>query len=337
MGLFKPNIEKLKNANNITGLTQCLSHKSADVRYSAFSALASQTGLSDDLVARLKSMLNDPSPKVRTIATLKFAEMGDKMTVDSLKDIINKGSQWEKIELLRIITGRGKSTDEAIIQVIGLALTDKKELIKLEAIKAASSTGNIHFVPNLIQCLHDSRHGVRIQTAKALYEIAGAESVDHLIGLLVDRNPEVQQIAHSYLSSIDSERARNALHDLKFQQLVRGMNDIESVRKETAEKIGTQKIREGLPLLYTALQDEYKEVRIAVLKAIAVFKDPSSVDFVVKLLEDKYHDARLEAVRTLEQIITKDSLEALEYALKKGDRNVREEAQKAIYKLRPRL
>jgi HEAT repeat protein len=209
--------------------------------------------------------------------------------------------------------------------------------VKLEAIHTAGITGNSYFVPKLVSCLQDNMHEVRIQAAKSLYKIGGADSIDHLIGLLVDRNPDVQKMARAYLSSIDSERARNAIHDLKFAQLVNGMNDIESVRKETAVKIGTKKIKEGLPLLHTALQDEFKEVRIEALKSIAVFRNPSSIDFVAKLLEDKYHDARLEAVRTLGRITSKESLRILESVLEKGDKLIREEAQKIIYKLKPRV
>jgi HEAT repeat protein len=337
MGIFKPNIEKLKNADNIEKLTQCLDHKNADIRYGAFSALASKTDLGDELIAKLKSMLNDRSSKVRTIATLKFADSGDKTSLENLKEIINKGSQAEKIELLRIIAGRGKSSDETILQVIVLAMLDKKELVKLEAIHTAGVTGNSYFVPKLVLCLQDNMHEVRIQAAKALYKTGGADSIGHLIGLLVDRNQDVQKMARAFLSSIDSERARNAIHDLKFAQLVNGMNDIESVRKETASKIGAKKIKEGLPLLHTALQDEFREVRIEALRSIAVFRDPSSIDFVAKLLEDKYQDARLEAVRTLGRIISRDSLRILESVLGKGDKLVREEAQKVIYKLKSRL
>jgi HEAT repeat protein len=337
MRIFKPNIEKLKYANDISGLTRCLDDRSADVRYGAFSVLATKPGLTNDTASKLKSMLNDQSPKVRTIATLKFAKKADKSMSGNLREIINKGSQREKIELLRIIAGRGRTTDETIIQIIGLALLDKKELVKLEAIQTAGATENSHFVLNLLEYLHDRLHNVRIEAAMALYKIRGADSLDYLIGLLVDRDPDVRKTAYSYLSSIDSDHARNALHDINFQQLVKGMNDIESMRKATAAKIGAQKIREGLPLLYTALEDEYKEIRVEALRAIAFFRDPASVDFVAPLLQDKYHDARLEAVRTLGHIISKDSLTALESALEKGDRNVREEAQRAIYKLRPRL
>jgi HEAT repeat protein len=337
MSIFKPNIDKLKKAGDTSGLARCLSHRNADVRYAAFSALASRKDLNDDIVAKLKSMTGDLSQKVRTITTLKFAGKGDKTVTENLTEIINTGSQNEKIELLRVIASRGKSVDEAIVRVIALAIVDKKELVKLEAIQTAGIIGSSHFVPNLLKCLHDNLHSIRIEAAKALFKIGGPDSIDHLIGLLVDRNPDARTTAYSYLSSIESERARKALHDHNFQQLVNGMNNIESKRKETTEKIGAKKIREGLPLLYTALQDEYKEVRVEALKAIAVFRDPASIPFVAKLLEDKYSDARLEAVKTISGIISDSSLELLENAMVKGDRNVREEARKAVYRLRELL
>lgn len=337
MGLFKPNVEKLKNANDLAGLIQCLDHKNADVRFSAFTALVSRPNPDYALLTKLKNMQNDPSPKVRTIATLQFAGKDKKLVSENLKEIINKGTQREKLDLLHIIAGRGLSADETIKQVIAIALHDKNKLVKIEAIITAGATGNKHFIQNLTACLYDNLHIVRIQAAKAIYKIGGPDSIDLLIGLLVDRDKAVKEMAHLYLMSLDSERARKALNDHFFQLLVRGMNDVESVRLETAIRIGKEKVREGLPLLHGALQDEYKEVRVAALKAIAVFKDPSSVDFLTKMLEDRFHDARLEAVKTLGQIISVDSLKALEHALETGDRNMREEARVLIYRMKPRI
>jgi HEAT repeat protein len=338
MGLFRPNIEKLKNTGNIFRLKECLNHKNADVRFGAFSALAERTDLDDELVTKLKSMLKDPSRKVRTIATLKFADSSDVTTEENMKEIISGGSQREKIDLLHIIAGRYKNSDENanIIQIVALAMIDKDKLVKLKAIQVAGESRSSHFVRNLADCLNDKLKLVRINALESLYKIGSADSISCLVGLLVDRDSEVQKTAQFYLSLVDSERSRIALHDYKFQQLVRGLNNIESVRRDTALKIGVEEIREGLPLLYTVLKDEYQEVRIAALKAIAKFKDPSSVNFVAKLLKDKYQNTRLEAVRTLGQIISKESLTALESVLQKEDWNVREEAKKAYYKLKSR-
>ena len=73
MGIFKPNIEKMKNENDFSALLESLNHKSADVRYDAFITLAGATGLTADIVTRLKKMVQDADPTVRTAATLKFA------------------------------------------------------------------------------------------------------------------------------------------------------------------------------------------------------------------------------------------------------------------------
>ncbi|MFH0974542.1 MAG: HEAT repeat domain-containing protein [Spirochaetota bacterium] len=337
MSIFKPNIEKLKKKNDIAGLTKSLNHRSADVRYAAFSALAGISDLNDDVTAMLKNMLNDKSQKVRIIATLKFAVSSAETNANNLLEIINNGSQQEKIDLMRIIAGRNGNADEGIIQAIALAMIDKNELVKLEAIETAGATGNPHFVPNLKECMRDKLHWVRIQSVKALYRIEGVGSVNYLIGLLADRDPEAQRMARSYLATLDSDYARKVLHDSSFQLLIKGMNDIEAVRRDTADKIGREKIKEGLPLLYTALHDEYKEVRNAAIKAIGVFKDPSSIDYIARMLDDKYQDTRIEAVKAISQIISKDSLKPLEYALKKGDHNVRDVAQKAIYSLKANI
>jgi HEAT repeat protein len=338
MGLFKPNVEKLKNVNDITGLKKCLTHRNSDVRYAAFNALADRTDQDNDTAAKLKSMLNDPSRKVRTAATFKYMDLTDKKTTENCREILNDGTQREKMDLLVIIAPGNKNPDinTGTAQIIALAMIDKNELVKIKAIQLAGETGSSRFVPNLLECLNDRLKFVRINAAEALYKIQGAGSIGYLVGLLVDPDSGVQETARSFISLMNSKDSRIALNDFKFQQLIRGLNDIESVRRETALKIGREEIKEGLPLLYTALKDDYMEVRIAALKAISAFKDPSSVNYVVRLLGDKYQNTRIEAARTLGQIISGDSLAALEIAMKKGDFNVRQEAQKSYNKLRSR-
>jgi HEAT repeat protein len=334
MGLFSPNIEKLEKENRISELLKCLAHKKAVVRYSAFVALAGKSGQNGDIIKRLRTMMDDPDPWVKTIATLKFAELGDTNMSDNLMEIITDGSRNAKIELLKIITGRGATDDKSIMQVIMNALADKNEIVRHEALTAAGATRNRHLMPYCADLLHEKHHQMRMYTAQALYDIGGDESVDYLIGLLADREPEVVAAARSYLSNMDMERARKALHDVQFMQLIKGMNDREPVRRETAKKIGVEAIREGLPLLHRACRDRYKGVRIEALKSIAAFRDPSSIEFVVKLMNDKFHDVRLEAIHTLEELRDARSLEAIKGAVKDTDKQVSEAAQRAFDRMK---
>ena len=57
----------------------------------------------------------------------------------------------------------------------------------------------------------------------------------------------------------------------------------------------------------------------------------------MKLLDDPYHDVRVEAVKALEKIFSRQSLIGIEKAMKDSNKNVRTEAQKAYYSLKNRL
>ncbi|HOO72878.1 MAG TPA: HEAT repeat domain-containing protein [Spirochaetota bacterium] len=334
MGLFTPNIEKLKKKNDIMQLTRCLKHRNAEVRYSAFAALAGIEGLNAELITKLRKMMNDRDPWVQTIAVLKFAENGDTPLSENLMEIFVKGTRNAKIDLLKIIADKGPNNDQAVTMLLLNMLDDKNEIVRNQAIITAGATKNIHLFPYVAKNLHEKHHDLRIQAAKALHEIAGEGSVDALIGLLADKEHTVRTTARSLLETMDHEYARKALHDATFIQLIRGMNDREPVRRKTVQQIGEERIREGLPLLHRACGDPYRGVRLDAVKSIAVFRDPSSIDAVVRLLDDRFRDIRLAAVLTLEQISGDTPPEALRRACDDRDRKVREAAYRVYYRLK---
>ncbi len=334
MGLFGPNIDRLKKNNDVQGLIKCLEHKKANIRCRAFLVLANFPGLDERVIARLRTMLKDPDETVRTVATLKFAELGAPLRSQNLIELIARGAWKDKIELLKIIAGRGPNVDGPIMEVIVLALVDRKNIVRYEAVHAAGATKKAHLVQNIAECLRDRHSIMRVQVAHALCSIGDERSVDYLIGLLADGNEEVRDTARACLANVDSDLARRVLHDTRFAQLLRGMGDLEPVRKETARKIGEEVIREGLPLLHCACRDKYKEVRLEAARSIAVFAAPSSVDCLAVLRKDKFYDVRLEAVRALGRIHSPDSMKALQTARADKNVRVRDEAESVIKKFR---
>ncbi len=334
MWFFSPNVDRLKKKNDMAGLKRCLEHKSPSVRYRSFLVLAGEKKISDDIIARLKKMLNDPDDRVRTAATLKFAALGAPLLSKNLVELISDGSRKEKINLLKIIIGRGRDVDGPIMEAVVLALEDRNGIVKLHAVDAAGATGSSHLVPRIAKFLNDRHPDMRIKVAQALCAIGNDASIDHLIGLLADTDASVRDTARSCLENFDSPSVRMALHDTRYARLIRGMGGLEPDRKETAKKIGVEGIREGLPLLHRACRDRYKEVRIEAARAIAAFGDPSSVEVLSKLLDDKYYDVRLEAVRALGRIAGEASLEALKPVLNDRNKRVRSEARCAISNLK---
>ena len=73
MGLFTPNVDRLIERNDVDKLRQLTHHKKPEIRLSAFLALAKSKD--EDILSELRNLLNDPNPRVRTIATLKFGEL----------------------------------------------------------------------------------------------------------------------------------------------------------------------------------------------------------------------------------------------------------------------
>jgi HEAT repeat protein len=335
MGIFSPNIENMIDSNDTDGLLKLIEHKKPNIRLKAFLALAKDKN--QEVLLELRKLLNDPDPKVRTIATLKFGEFGDESIFENFRSIILSGNQRDKIEALRILAARGETNEPNISNILFLALKDKRMLIRIEAIRTMGAIKDRHSVRHLIDVLDSKNYNVRLIATRALGEIGGDLAVDPLISSLVDNSVEVRRAAHDALRKIGTPHAMNALDDATFKLLVKRMTEGESIRRETVKSIGQLKLREGAPLLKKACSDEYKNIRLEAVRSIGLIRDKSSVETVNKLLDDPYHDVRLEAVRTLEKIFDPLALRGLEKAMGDKNTNVRDEAKQSYSSLKTRL
>ncbi len=334
MKLFTTDAGTIRGIGGVNALLNFIDHKTSGIRYNALSALAGVPDMNDATISRLKKMAEDRSPIVKKAAILKLAGVIPGYVSGGFVDIVAEGSKDEKLELLKIIEKRGKSGDETILMVIMHGLRDKNESVKLQALAAAEASGSKHLVPYVAGCLNAKHHKVRIYAAGTLFKVGGKDATDYLIGLLADKNIDVVSTARQYLKRIDYRLAEKAIKDEKFMSLVKGMNDKEPVRKLTIQKIGEEEIREGLSLLHRGCSDRYREVRFEALKAISVFKSPSSVEYVEKLLNDRSLNIRMEAIRTLESIGDQCALIALEWGLDDRKDVVRKAAHNAIVRLK---
>ena len=335
MGLFTPDIDKLERNKKFAELVKCLDHSKASVRYSAFVALAGKTDLGDDVKTRLKNMMyNDPDPWVKTIATLRYATLGDPAISENLIQIINEGSQSSKLQLLRLITENGASSDVTILQVIMTALNDSRVLVRLQAVSAANASKNKQLIPYLAVVLQEKHYKIRLLTAKALYNIGRDESVDYLIKLLGDKNTDVHSAARTYLAAIMSDRSHKSIFDDLPAQNTGDQDGNEPQNENVTHGVGPKHIAEGLAILHNACGDKFRGVRIEALKSIAIFRHTSSIEIVEKLLYDKFPEVRIEAMNTLERIGGTLALEAIERM--EGDKKkiVREELERTLARMR---
>jgi len=334
MGLFDTDIVRVKK-NKLNGLIKSLDHPKASVRYNAIIALARKKDLTDEIKTRLKDvMYNDPDPWVKTIATLRFAELGDPLISETLLQIINEGSQNSKLELLRFIAKNGASANVTTLQILMIALKDKNILVRLQAIIAANVSKNKLLIPVIGEMLHEKSSKVRLLAAKALYNIGRDESLDYLVGLLSDKNTELLSAVRIYIANIINDRAFNARSDESSTQPAGFINEEEAMREKAIRESRQEIIRKGLSILENACMAKYRGVRIEALKSIAVFKSPSSIDIVEKLYHDRFPEVRIEALIALEKIGGKRALEIIENAPRDKKKVIRQAVDRALARMR---
>mgnify|MGYP001549567311 CR=1 FL=1 len=336
MGLFSPDIEKLKEKGQIDKITKALEHRNADVRLKAFDVLKDYVE-NPDMIIQLKSLLYDSEPKVCLAAVSFFTKFQDDEALKRLRPVILQGSQNDVIDALRLIASRTKEFDSEIANLVLLALQDKKTIIQMEAIRTMGYLKGKLFFQHILPFLNSNKFPLRLEAAKALGAIGTEDSVDALIGLLLDSHREVRGAAREALKSLDMDKAQLALNDAPFQLLIKRMSSDVASREETINYIGKQRLKEGLPLLHKACNDEYKSVRIAAIKALGQIKDHRSIDYLGECLNDTYFDIRLEVLKSLEKLLSPKALAYIKMAVEDKNWHVREYANQAVYSLEERL
>lgn len=322
-----PDIEKLEKENNLPEIVKCLKHRKSEVRLKAFNALFKKSKNDSALTEQLKELINDKSPEVRTNAILTFAQAGDEKIFDNVKSIITGGSETDKIDALRVISEHGRTENPSILNIVALALKDKKEIIRKKAVIAMGDICSRHFIQHIGEAMHDKDAEIRLEAVNALARIGGDEIVDHLIAALMDNNHSVAKAAYNTLTDIGSPKAVKALNDEEYILLMNNINGLIDNRIKAVKHIGDNQVEDAYPLLLKALTDEYKVVRIEALKSIRHFPGQQAGMAVHKLLKDEYADVRAEAVKTIKKFPTEESLKALEELFNDSNQHVKETAR----------
>lgn len=334
---IKPNIEKIKNAGNTAKLVKLLRSRRAITRIESLVALNEIAGDNSEILEKMRRTVTDRDLRVRGRAAMIFARKGDPGVLDQLAEIVSRGTENEKIEVLRILPHYYTKENEKITQILALALRDKKTSVQVESIKSIGEMEIETMAYYLIEFANHSISRFRFETVLALGRVKNPIGIDVLIGALTDSSPEVRKIAEDALRKVGTERALNALRDAPLMLMVKNMNESVSKRLTTVINIGKQRKEDGLPLIHKACFDDFKNIRIEAIKSIMLLKNNSSISTLIELLSDKYYDVRIEAIRALSRFNSMTALNALKGARNDPNTNVKLEAKKAYAALSSRM
>ena len=231
MGLFKPNIEKLKAKGDIQALCKALNFNSDDtIRCAAAKALGEIKDVKavESLIAAFKDRDGD----VRREAAWALGEIKDVKAVESL---IIALKDRDKIVRRGAAGALGGIKDIKVVESLITTLKDNDELVRHEAAWALGEIKDVKAVGPLIVALKDSDENVdvRIAAAEVHGKIKGVKAVKSLIVALKDsdENVDVRIAAAEALKNIGDDDSIKAVKQFE-QELTEEEKRIKGIKKD---------------------------------------------------------------------------------------------------------
>jgi HEAT repeat protein len=164
MGLFGPDVQKLKEKRDINGLMKALQNKKADTRREAAEALGHIGG--PEVLPALMTALGDADARVRVYGVQGLARQKDPSIENALKPLV-ADPDWEvRKETLAALIKAGGSA-EAMLNAIRF---NSAELRELAAVRLGD-VGGEQAVNALMESLNDEEEVVRLRATNSLKKI----------------------------------------------------------------------------------------------------------------------------------------------------------------------
>ena len=304
--------------------------------------------------------LLDSDPQVRADAANRLGQSKSKEAVESLIAVANDPDEVVRVHVVRALAEIGDR--RAIPTLLGLA-TDPLRTVRMSVCQALTAIPDPAAVDALSKLLYDPEENIRLNAARALANIPGDASLELLLQTaLQDDSEKVREIV---VVAVGERRSKDAVP--KLEQMLQGESD--RVRANAAEVLGQLGDASSVPVLVRALDDPAYKVRsLAAHSLVQVApQDPAVREALARRLATETHgittidlawtlavagdrsgvgrirdlllrgdpeDVRAEAAIALGEVGEKSDVPLLERAVKDRKGLVRNEAFKAIEKLR---
>lgn len=178
-GMFKPNVEKMKEKKDVDGLAKALKHKDVAIRRSAAEALGNiRDGRA---VEPLVQALNDEDTAVRGNAAYALGYLGDRRAIEPLVHILK---HMDKDDRRKATNALAEIKDAGTIEPLMEALNDEDSSLHWSAAHALGRSEDPRAFEALIQALKN--RDARQVAAHALQEKKDPRAVEPLIEALKD-------------------------------------------------------------------------------------------------------------------------------------------------------
>ncbi len=241
MGFFTPANQDFDEEIGTDELLEYTRHSSAGMRLRAFNRLIHELER-DDARTQLRHLADDPDRKVSLEATIKLLGIGCDYALGKAREILSDGKWEDKIKILYSLTDYNGEDRNGAVNLVLMALKDKKMIITVEAIKALGSYDGDVIIERLEEYLHDQHFQVRKEAVLSLGKSGGEKAIDMIIGSIIDRHDEVRSAAKKALEAIGTEKAHEVMKKGPVMKLLKCMNECSSIRLNAEEMVTLRKI-----------------------------------------------------------------------------------------------
>lgn len=202
LGLFRPNVKKLKSKNDVRGLIQALSYKKDPrIRNDAVRALGT---LRDQRAMKpLLKALKDKDNSVRASAAEAVGRMGNPNAIEPL--IVALSDRDHIVHSQAVGSLRRVGGMRAVSLLARLMAYGKEAPYRLMAANALADLGDIRAVDPLVEALRHEDSEVRCHAAWVLGKLGYQAGIGPLITALKDKDPQVCKRAAQALKQITDQ------------------------------------------------------------------------------------------------------------------------------------
>jgi len=328
MGLFRPNVKKLKKKRDVMGLTKALSHKNPGTRISAARALGDVGDAC--VVGTLLKTLSDRDWRVQCEAIKALGNIGAASVVEPLIQAWERACRSVNLvaqlavrqPIVDALTKIGEPALEPLVQLSIEANTKREYKVSQVALDAFSGIVKLA-IESHPQVLKDKSPDVRIRAVEALGTMGGPRAVQSLIHDLNDESPDVRIRAVEALGKIGDAGAIEPLFEAIDDKRTETRCEVpfvpKTVRGSVWDALKAMAERIGEPLVAPAVRTLGHEDPHAREKAAELLKTVGSLNALSGLceaLKDCNEQVQSSVHSALTEIVGVHATELLEKASK---------------------
>ncbi len=284
-----------------------------------------EVGTQQDAVSLLP-LLEESNSELREAAVEALSLRNWNKLYSTFSHYFNSDNQTLRRSVTQVLANLGERGGEEVFNLLLLALKDKDEMVRKEAVVGLGSFKE-KSVDALILALSDEKRSVKESAIKALGETKSSRAAESLISLLDSEEKWQRYFAARALGKIGDKRAskrlRRLLADSEINVVIAALEALSRLHDTTA-----------LEEVLTMLNRPDEALRKAAVSLLGEINVPGALKYLAKMAGDNHWVVRAEVAASLGKLGDKRALSILIDLLEDENIIVREAALNAFSNLK---